>query len=77
MTPSFEQVLSQAQALPAAERQRLIEALTSEPLTEEWETRKELIRQAKGSMAGLLPTTEEVLAEKQMEVEEELRREGE
>jgi hypothetical protein len=76
MTPNFEQVLSQALALPAAERQRLIEILSSEPITDEWELRKEAVKQAKGSMAGLLPSTEEFLAEKHAEIEEELRREG-
>jgi hypothetical protein len=76
MTPSFEQVLAQAMALPASERQRLIAALSNEPFVEEWKTRRELIRRTKGSMAGLLPTTEEFLAEKRAEIEEELRGEG-
>jgi len=72
---TVERLLQEARELPPAEQIRLSELLAQEVRKAEMETRREAIRQAKGSMVGLLPSTEEFLAEKHAEIEKELKRE--
>ncbi len=68
---NLEKLIQQAQTLPPLERQKLIEALQAESSPGEREKRLAAVRQARGSMKGLLPSTEEFLAEKQAELARE------
>ncbi|HZS10564.1 MAG TPA: hypothetical protein VFD58_37390 [Blastocatellia bacterium] len=68
---TLERLIQEAQALPQLERQKLIEALQAEPLADEREARLAAIHKARGSMKGLLPSTEEFLAEKHAELQRE------
>ncbi|MFN7946021.1 MAG: hypothetical protein U0Z53_11765 [Blastocatellia bacterium] len=68
---TLESLIQQAQSLPPLERQKLIEALQAESWPDERDARRTVVRQARGSMKGLLPSTEEFLAEKQAELERE------
>lgn len=70
-TPTFEQVLQEARLLPPPEQLRLSEVLAQEARTTDTNERREAVRRAKGSMRGLLPTTEQFLAEKHAELERE------
>ena len=67
-TPTFEQVLQVARMLPPPEQMRLSEMLAQETRVFDMEARREAIRQAKGSMAGLLPSTDQFLADKHTEL---------
>lgn len=64
----LEQLIQEAQALPYLEKQKLIAALQIDSLPDEQEARGEAIRKARGSMKGILPSTEEFLAEKHAEL---------
>lgn len=70
-TPTFEQVLQAARMLPPPEQLRLSELLAQEARTTCTDARREAVRRAKGSMRGMLPTTEQFLAEKHAELERE------
>jgi hypothetical protein len=67
----LEQLIQEAQALPYLEKQKLIAALQVNSLPDEQTARLEAIRKARGSMKGILPSTEEFLAEKQAELARE------
>ncbi len=68
---TLEALIQAGQALPYAERQKLIEALRRETEPEPLDARREAVRQARGSMKGLLPSVDEFLAEKHAELEQE------
>ncbi|MBI3425019.1 MAG: hypothetical protein HY011_18950 [Acidobacteria bacterium] len=68
MTPTFEQVLQTVQALPLADKIKLGEWLARETAQDGVETRRALVMQTMGSMAGLLPSTEKLLAERHAEL---------
>lgn len=70
-TPTFERVLQEARMLPPPDQLRLSELLAQEARTTDAEARREAVRRAKGSMRGMLPTTEQFLAEKHAELERE------
>ncbi|MFN7929329.1 MAG: hypothetical protein U0Y68_15560 [Blastocatellia bacterium] len=61
---TLEALIQVGQALPYAERQKLIEALRRESEPEQLDARREIVRQVRGSMKGLLPSVDEFLAEK-------------
>lgn len=61
---TLEALIQAGQALPYAERQKLIEALRREIVPEPLEARRDAIRQARGRMKGVLPSVDEFLAEK-------------
>jgi len=60
---TLEALIQAGQALPYAERQKLIEALRRETEPEPLDARRESVRQARGSMKGLLPSVDEFLAD--------------
>ena len=68
---TLEALIQAGQALPYAERQKLIEALRQETEPEPLDARREAVRQARGSMKGLLPSVDDFLAEKHAELEQE------
>lgn len=68
---TLESLIQAAQALPYAEQQKLIEALRDDAASDDQAARREAIRQARGSMKGILPSVDEFLAEKHMELERE------
>ncbi|MGH9833049.1 MAG: hypothetical protein ACREBD_19905 [Blastocatellia bacterium] len=67
-----ESILANVRMLPLRDQVRLCKLLVQEASAVEIEARHEAIRQAKGSMAGLLPSTMEFLAEKHAELEAEM-----
>ena len=76
MTPTFETIFEQAKNLPLAERAKLIKALSksdSKPKSEN-KKRVEKIRAFRGKFRRILPSVEEFLSEKSMEIELEGRR---
>jgi hypothetical protein len=66
---TVEKILQEARELSLAERKRLSELLADETRAAEHSLREETIRQAMGSMAGLLPSTKDFLADKHAELE--------
>jgi len=71
MSATLELVLEQAKTLSASERAKLVEALTR-PDTQKngtAQSRLEKIRAFRGKYRGILPSTEEFMAEKRKEVE--------
>ncbi len=71
-----ESLLAEALMLSALDQVRLCKLLIQAARAAEIEVRREAIRRAKGSMAGLLPSTAEFLAEKRAELEAEMSEEG-
>lgn len=71
MTPTFENLLSQAKNLTSEEKARLIKMLEQANGSEKnvVEKRREKIRAFRGKYRHILPTTEEFLAEKAKESE--------
>lgn len=73
---SVERLLQEARALPAMEQMILASLLIQQaqhPIPVD-EDRQAAFRRVRGSLAGLLPTTDEFIAEKRAELErEELR----
>ena len=71
MTPTFENVWSQAKTLTSEERVKLAEMLikTNDSKKSLAEKRREKIRVFRGKYKHILPTTEEFLAEKERELE--------
>lgn len=61
---TLEALIQAGQALPFHERKKLIEALRLETVGDDQTARREAVRQARGSMKGLLPLVDEFLAEK-------------
>ncbi len=61
---TLEALIQAGQALPYNERQKLIEALCLPSVLDEQDARREAIREARGSMKGILPSVDEFLAEK-------------
>ncbi len=61
---TLEALIQAGQALPYAERQKLIEALRQETEPEPMEAPREAVRRARGRMKGLLPSVDEFLTEK-------------
>ena len=68
---TLEALIQAGQALPSTERQKLIEALRLESESDPQANRRAAIRQARGSMKGLLPSVDEFLADKHAELEQE------
>ena len=68
---TLEALIQAAQALSYTERQKLIEALRVDFVPDEQAARREAIKQARGSMKGILPSVDEFLAEKHAELERE------
>jgi hypothetical protein len=66
---TVEKLLNEARKLPLGDRKRLSELLAEETRAAEQSEREKAIRSAKGSMAGLLPSTEDFLAEKYAEID--------
>ena len=60
---TLEALIQAGEALPYIERQKLIDALRRETEAEPLDARHAAIRQARGSMKGLLPSVDEFLAE--------------
>lgn len=71
-SPLIESILANVRKLPLREQVRLCKLLVQEARTAEIEARHEAVRKVKGSMAGLLPSTTEFLAEKHAELEAEM-----
>lgn len=72
---TVERLLQEARALPLTDQIKLSELIAQEAREAELEARRALIEQTIGSMAGLLPSVDEYLAEKHMELEAEFKRE--
>lgn len=70
---NVERLIHEAQSLPYLEKQKLLEALQAELLPDDQSARLEMIRHARGSMKGLLPSTADFLAEKHDELAREER----
>jgi hypothetical protein len=68
---TVEKILQEARELSLAERKRLSQLLAEETRAAEHSVREETVRQAMGSMAGLLPSTDAFLADKHAELEHE------
>ncbi len=68
---TLESLIQSAQALPYTERQKLIEALHAKDVPNDRAARFAAIRQARGSLKGVLPSVDEFLAEKHFELERE------
>ena len=68
---TLEALIQAGQALPSTERQKLIEALRLDSDPDPLAARREAVRQARGSMKGLLPSVDEFLAVKHAELEQE------
>ncbi len=68
---TLESLIQAAQALPYTEQQKLIEALHLEAMPDDRAARFAAIRQARGSLKGILPSVDEFLAEKHFELERE------
>jgi hypothetical protein len=71
-----ERLFQEARTLPLAEQAHLVTLLaqTVQAAVEAEEARRQTIRRIKGSMAGLLPSTEQLQAEKRAELELEERK---
>ncbi len=67
---TLEALIQAGQSLPYAERQKLINALRLDAVPDDQSARRAAIRQARGSMKGLLPSVDEFLAEKHAELEQ-------
>ena len=70
---NLEKLIQEAQVLPYFERQKLIEALQIKSSFDISSPKVAAVRKARGSMKGILPTTEEFLAEKHAKLEREQR----
>ncbi|MGH9803275.1 MAG: hypothetical protein ACRD82_23165 [Blastocatellia bacterium] len=73
---SVEKLLQEARMLPTAEQMILASLLiqqAQQPVRVD-EDRQTAFRRVRGSLAGLLPTTEEFIAEKRAELAQEERR---
>lgn len=68
---NLEKLIQEAQVLPYFEKQKLIKALQVKSSPDIPSPRVEAIRKARGSLKGILPTTEEFLVEKHAELERE------
>lgn len=68
---TLEALIQAGQALPFNERQKLIETLRLEILSDDQAARHAPVRQARGSMKGILPSVDEFLMEKHVELERE------
>ncbi len=68
----IESILANVRKLPLREQVRLCKLLVQEARTVEIEVRHEAVKKVRGSMAGLLPSTAEFLAEKHAELEAEM-----
>lgn len=66
---TLESLRRAAQALPYTEQQKLIKALHIEAMPDDRAARLAAIRQARGSLKGILPLVDEFLAEKHFELE--------
>ncbi len=66
---NLEKLIQEAQVLPYFEKQKLIKALQANPSPDIPSPKITAIRKARGSMKGILPTTEEFLSEKHAELE--------
>ena len=71
MSPTLETVLEQVKTLSQSERSELVRVLSRPNIQENGtpESRLAKIRAFRGKYKGILPTTEEVMAEKRLEVE--------
>lgn len=69
MTPTFETVLNQAQSLTKIEREKLIESLKRTTKQKQSDKKREKIREFRGKYKHILPSTDEFLADKQLERE--------
>lgn len=71
MSATLESVLEQAKTLTESERSKLVEVLTHADAQKNGssQTRQEKIRAFRGRYRGVLPTTEEFMADKRLEVE--------
>ena len=69
-----ERLLQEAKMLPPVEQLWLSEMIAQEARASEIEARRAAVEQAFGSMAGILPSVDEFLAEKHAELEQELKR---
>lgn len=76
MSATLELVLEQAKTLTESERAKLVEALTHPNVQKNGssQSRLEKIRALRGRYRGMLPSTEEFMAEKRQEVELEERK---
>ncbi len=72
---TIERLLQEARALPLTDQIKLSELIAQEARAAEIEARRAAVEDALGSMAGLLPSVDEFLAEKHAELERELKRE--
>lgn len=68
---NLERLIQEVQTLPYLERQKLIEALQAELLSDEQTARIDTIRKTRGSMKDILPSTADFLAEKHAELARE------
>ena len=68
---NLEKLIQEAQSLPYLEKQKLIEALQTETESNLPTAKINAIRNVRGSLKGLLPSTEEFLAEKHAELKRE------
>ena len=68
---NLDKLIQEAQVLPYFEKQKLIKALQVNTSFDIPSPKVAAIRKARGSMKGILPTTEEFLAEKRAELERE------
>lgn len=70
-TPTVNEIVEAARALPLVEQAHLVTLLAQavQAAVEAEEARRQIIRRTKGSMVGLLPSTEQLQAEKRAELE--------
>lgn len=68
---NLEKLIQEAQSLPYLEKQKLIEALQVETESNHPTAKINAIRKVRGSLKGILPSTEEFLAEKHAELNRE------
>lgn len=68
---NLEKLIQEAQSLPYLEKQKLIEALQTEQVSNSAAAKLEAIRKARGCLTGILPSTDEFLAEKYAELNQE------
>lgn len=71
---AVERLIQEAQALPVEEQQQLVAALSRSAKSKEQAARDAAVERAMGSMAGRLPSTEQMMAWKREEVELEEQR---
>ncbi len=76
MSATLELVLEQVKTLTESERAKLVEVLTHPKIQKKGssQSRLEKIRAFRGKYRGILPSTDEFMAEKRLEVELEERK---